>query len=85
MSTVTRAARIKALMAIGLIAGLGVRLIAISHSPLHYQPTRQFFSALIARAIYFDHFSSASASSRAIAGLARPGGIDHRWRRRLQL
>lgn len=42
-----------------LLAGLGVRLIALTTPPLDIHPTRQLHSALMARGLYYEHVTAA--------------------------
>ncbi len=55
---------------------MGLRLAALTQSPLDFQATRQFFSALIARAIYVDHFNQVSATTRAVMDQGAPANIE---------
>jgi hypothetical protein len=54
-----------------LLFGLGLRLQGLERSPLHYQPTRQLHTAIIARATYLDRTLPSSDPRRIAADRTR--------------
>lgn len=60
-----------------LFAGaLGIRLYHIGDPPLDFHATRQYHSALLARAIYFDTSSSVTERDKIVALAAKPGVLE---------
>ena len=60
-----------------LFAGAsGIRLYHIGDPPLDFHPTRQYRSALLARAIYFNTSSSVTKQDKMVAWAAKPGVLE---------
>lgn len=60
------------LLAILFMGAVGVRLHHIGDPPLDFHPTRQYRSALIARAIYLERSRPGSEEIKKVAEAARP-------------
>lgn len=54
-----------------LVSGFGVRLFHANQPPLHFHPTRQYRSLLIARAYYLERASSVPEWQRSVAQISR--------------
>jgi len=50
-----------------LLAGFAIRMYDLTDPPIDFNPTRQLFSALKARGMYYQYFTSAPADQRALA------------------
>lgn len=67
----------KALLPIVLLAAFGLRMINLTNPPLDFAPTRQMFSALKARGMYYQYVSDVPASQRLEAeSLGETGDIE---------
>ena len=54
----------KAFLAVALLAGFGLRMINLQNPPLDFASTRQLFSALKARAIYYEYLTNVPEATR---------------------
>jgi 4-amino-4-deoxy-L-arabinose transferase-like glycosyltransferase len=57
----------KVSLIMALLAGFGLRMIKLNNPPLDFAPTRQLFSALKARGMYYKYVTDAPAWQRAAA------------------
>ncbi len=64
-------------LALTLLAGFGLRMINLTNPPLDFAPTRQLFSALKARGMYYQYDTTAPEAQRQLAiGLGDTGNIE---------
>ena len=60
-----------------LLAGIGIRMVNLTDPPLDFNPTRQLFSALKARGMYYQAETSAPADKRLLAiALGQTGTVE---------
>jgi hypothetical protein len=64
------------LLGILFTGAVGVRLSHLGDPPLDFHPTRQYHSALIARAIYLEKSHAGSEEIKRVARAARPGTLE---------
>jgi hypothetical protein len=57
----------KLFLLLALLAGFGLRMINLTNPPLDFAPTRQLFSALKARGMYYQSSTAAPEASRQLA------------------
>jgi len=57
----------KVSLALALLAAFGLRMINLTNPPLDFAPTRQLFSALKARGMYYQYVTDAPAGERQLA------------------
>ena len=67
----------KAALAAALLAGFGLRMVTLKAPPLDFAGTRQLFSALKARGMYYEYVTSVPAATRQLAiSLGNVGNIE---------
>ena len=67
----------KTALALMLLAGFAIRMYDLTDPPLDFNPTRQLFSALKARGMYYQYLTSAPADTRAQAiALGNVGTVE---------
>src|SRR5512140_120756 len=57
----------KTILAVALLAGFGLRMINLKDPPLDFAGTRQLFSALKARGIYYQYVTNVPEATRRLA------------------
>ena len=57
----------KAFLAVALLASFGLRMINLQNPPLDFASTRQLFSALKARGIYYEYVTNVPEATRNLA------------------
>jgi hypothetical protein len=57
----------KVILALAMLAAFGLRLVNLTNPPLDFASTRQLFSVLKARRMYYQQFTSASPEQRELA------------------
>jgi 4-amino-4-deoxy-L-arabinose transferase-like glycosyltransferase len=64
-------------LALVLLAGFGLRMVNLTNPPLDFAPTRQLFSALKARGMYYQYVTNAPAWQReAATSLGDTGDVE---------
>jgi hypothetical protein len=67
----------KVALALVLLAGFGLRMLDLTNPPLDFASTRQLFSALKARGMYYQYVTNVPESQRQLAiSLGKVGIVE---------
>lgn len=66
----------KAALVFALLAGFALRMVGLTNPPLDFATTRQLFSALKARAMYYQYLPDAPQWQREVAATGNLGNIE---------
>ena len=67
----------KLALAVALLGAFGLRMVNLTNPPLDFNPTRQLFSALKARGMYYHYVTNVPEATRQLAiGLGNTGNVE---------